>query len=59
MQIVFDQGHIYEIDRIKDVCRRAADVGCISEDDIVGKVVLRLLPLNKLGTIYNPYDEQE
>lgn len=27
LQIVFDEEHIYEIDRVKDVCRRAADVG--------------------------------
>lgn len=31
LQIVFDQGHIYEIDRIKDVCRRAADVGGVGD----------------------------
>lgn len=31
LQIVFDQGHIYEIDQIKDVCRRAADVGGVDD----------------------------
>ena len=31
LQIVFDQGHIYEIDQIKDVCRRAADVGGVGD----------------------------
>ena len=25
LQIVFDAEHIYEIDRVKNVCRRAAD----------------------------------
>ena len=31
LQIVFDAEHIYEIDRVKDVCRRAADVGGVGD----------------------------
>lgn len=31
LQIVFDAEHIYEIDRAKDVCRRAADVGGVGD----------------------------
>ena len=31
LQIVFDEEHIYEIDRVKDVCRRAADVGGVGD----------------------------
>lgn len=31
LQIVFDPEHIYEIDQIKDVCRRAADVGGVGD----------------------------
>lgn len=34
---------------------RAPEVGCISIDEIVGKVVLRLYPFNKIGFIKNPY----
>ena len=29
---------------------RGSQVGLIAEDDIVGKVVLRLFPFNKFGT---------
>lgn len=32
-------------------------VGFIKKEQIVGKVVLRLYPFNKFGTIYNPYDD--
>lgn len=31
LQIVFDEEHIYEIDRVKDVCRRAAGVGGVGD----------------------------
>ena len=27
LQIIFDKGQVYQIDKIKDVSRRAADVG--------------------------------
>ena len=59
--LIVPEGSIFCLgdNRLNSKDSRAADVGCISEDDIVGKVVLRLLPLNKLGTIYNPYGEQE
>ena len=35
---------------------RDESVGLISYDDILGKVIFRLLPLNKIGVIENPYD---
>ncbi|MBO4235662.1 MAG: signal peptidase I [Firmicutes bacterium] len=35
---------------------RDDSVGLISYDDILGKVIFRLLPLNKIGLIDNPYD---
>lgn len=31
LQIIFDKEHIYEIDQICDVCRRAADVGGVGD----------------------------
>lgn len=31
LQIIFDESHIYEIDKIKDVSRRAADVGGVGD----------------------------
>lgn len=31
LQIIFDEGHIYTIDKIKDVSRRAADVGGVGD----------------------------
>lgn len=31
LQILFDEGQIFEIDKIKDVCRRAADVGGVGD----------------------------
>ena len=33
-------------------------VGCISEDNIVGKSVLRFWPLNKFSTFKNPHDKK-
>ena len=27
LQIVFDEGRVYAVDQVRDVCRRAADVG--------------------------------
>ena len=36
---------------------RNDSVGLISYDSIMGKVVFRLVPLNKMGLIKNPYDE--
>lgn len=34
---------------------RSPEVGAIDVDEIVGKVVLRLYPFNKIGFIKNPY----
>lgn len=31
LQIIFDKGRIYEIDKIMDVCRRASDVGGVGD----------------------------
>lgn len=31
LQIIFDEEHVYEIDQISDVCRRAADVGGVGD----------------------------
>ena len=31
LQIIFDKGQIYKIDKIKDICRRAADVGGVGD----------------------------
>lgn len=42
--------------RIISVDSRDDSVGFISYDDILGKVVFRLLPIGKLGTIDNPYE---
>lgn len=36
---------------------RDPSVGCVSRDQIVGKVVLRLYPFKKIGLIRNPFDE--
>ncbi|WP_161874311.1 signal peptidase I [Ihubacter sp. rT4E-8] len=36
---------------------RDPDVGCVGKDQIVGKVVLRLYPFNKIGFIKNPLKE--
>ena len=29
--IIFDKGQVYKIDKIKDICRRAADVGGVGD----------------------------
>lgn len=42
--------------RIISVDSRDDSVGFISYDDILGKVVFRLLPIGKFGTIENPYE---
>ena len=36
---------------------RDPSVGCVSRDQIIGKVVLRLYPFSKIGLIENPFDE--
>ena len=36
---------------------RDESVGLISYDSILGKVIFRLLPMDKMGVIKNPYDE--
>ena len=32
---------------------RIDEIGCINEDEIKGKVVIRLYPFNQIGTVYN------
>ena len=36
---------------------RDPSVGFVSRDQLIGKVVLRLYPFNKIGLIKNPFDE--
>ncbi len=36
---------------------RDPSVGCISEEDIVGKVVLRVYPFSQFGIIKSPYGD--
>lgn len=36
---------------------RYPEVGFVKKDEIVGKVVFRLFPIDKIGTIKNPYKE--
>ena len=31
LQIIFYKGQVYKIDKIKDICRRAADVGGVGD----------------------------
>lgn len=31
LQILFDEGRVYQIDQIKDVCRRASEVGGVGD----------------------------
>lgn len=31
LQIIFDKGQVFQIDKVKDVCRRAADVGGVGD----------------------------
>ena len=31
LQIVFDEGRVYAVDRVRDVCRRAVDVGGVGD----------------------------
>ena len=34
---------------------RYEEVGLVKRDDVVGKVVFRLYPFGRFGTIHNPY----
>ena len=43
--------------RLVSIDSRSPDVGFISYDSVVGKVVFRIYPFNKIGTIRNPYEE--
>jgi len=44
--------------RLISIDSRSDDVGLVSYEDILGKVVFRLLPLSNMGAIDNPYDEE-
>lgn len=54
------EGYIFCLgdNRLNSKDSRSGDVGCIPEDAIVGKAVLRLLPFSDFGSIYNPYDDR-
>mgnify|MGYP000854969082 FL=1 len=41
--------------RTVSIDSRSDRVGLVKEEDVVGKVVFRLFPFNKIGTIKNPY----
>ena len=41
--------------RVVSLDSRSPEVGCIKEEDIIGKVFLRLFPFNKIGFIKNPF----
>lgn len=43
--------------RAVSIDSRSSDVGQVDEDRIVGKVVFRLFPFNKIGVIHNPYEK--
>lgn len=45
--------------RTVSIDSRDSSIGLISYDDILGKVVFRLLPLKEMGTIKNPYEKTE
>lgn len=44
--------------RLVSVDSRSDEIGCVPYDQIMGKVVFRLLPINKIGAIHNPYDKE-
>lgn len=43
--------------RLNSKDSRNSEVGCIRVDDIVGKVILRVLPFDSFGSVFNPYEE--
>lgn len=45
--------------RLVSIDSRDPNVGCIDIDDVVGKVVLRLYPFDRIGVIKNPLDAAE
>ena len=55
--LVIPEGEYFCMGDNRDVSvdSRDPDVGCVSEDEIVGKVVFRLFPLKEFGVIRNPY----
>lgn len=44
--------------RLNSKDSRSPSVGCIPMNDILGKVVFRILPISDFGFIYNPYDDE-
>lgn len=56
--LVVPKGKVFCLgdNRTVSIDSRYPEVGFVPEDDIVGKVVFRLIPFNKIGPIHNPYE---
>lgn len=56
-ELVVPADHLFCMgdNRAVSIDSRSESVGLVSYDDIIGKVVFRVFPLRKFGTIHNPY----